>query len=78
VQVDPIKPILKAPKTKRLKLEYDVLPSNFAVKFTLRRYTAAHRTWRARQGLAPVQISAQRKRFLWDRGYIEGVFKGCL
>jgi hypothetical protein len=38
VQVDPIKPKLKAPGTKRLKLEYDELLSSFAFKFNLRRY----------------------------------------
>jgi hypothetical protein len=43
VQVDPIKPTLKAPGTKRLKLQYDILPSNFAVKFNLRCYTPAMR-----------------------------------
>jgi len=30
---------LKAPGTERFKLEYGELLSNFAVKFTLRRYT---------------------------------------
>jgi len=39
VQVDPIKPMLKAPGTERLKLEYDGTPSNFAFKFNLRRHT---------------------------------------
>jgi len=39
VQVDPIKPTLKAPGTKRLKLNYDKLLSNVAFKFNLRRYT---------------------------------------
>ena len=38
VQVDPIKPIWKAPKTKRLKLKYDEPPSKFAFKFNVRRY----------------------------------------
>ena len=38
VQVDPIKPTLKAPGTKRLKLKYNVLLSTFAFKFNLRRY----------------------------------------
>jgi hypothetical protein len=38
VQVDPIKPKLKAPGTKRLKLTYDQLLSSFAFKFNLRRY----------------------------------------
>jgi hypothetical protein len=39
VQVDPIKPTLKAPKSKRLKLKYDELLSNVASKFNLRRFT---------------------------------------
>jgi len=37
-QVDPIKPTLKAPGIKLLKLKYDKLLSNFAFKFILRRY----------------------------------------
>ena len=39
VQVYPIKPTLKAPETKRLKLNYDVTLSKFAFKFNSRRYT---------------------------------------
>ena len=39
VQVVPIKPTLKPPGTKRLKLKYDELLSNFAFNFNLRRYT---------------------------------------
>jgi hypothetical protein len=39
VQVDPIKPKLKAPGTKHLKLKCDMLLSTFAVKFNLRQYT---------------------------------------
>jgi hypothetical protein len=38
-QVDPIKPTLKAPGTKRLKLKYDEPLSKFAFKFNLRRYS---------------------------------------
>ena len=38
MQVDLIKPTLKAPGTKRLKLKYDELLSNVAFKFNLRRY----------------------------------------
>ena len=38
MQVDPIKPTLKAPGTKRLKLTYHKLLSSFAFKFNLRRY----------------------------------------
>ena len=39
VQVDPVKPTLKAPGTKRLKLKYVTSLSNFAFKFKLRRYS---------------------------------------
>ena len=38
MQVDPIKPTLKAPGTERLRLECDEPLSNFAFKFNLRRY----------------------------------------
>jgi len=38
VQVDPTKPTLKAHGTKRLKLKFALLLSNFAFKFNLRRY----------------------------------------
>jgi hypothetical protein len=41
VQVDPMKPTLKAHGTKRLKLNFDSLLSNFAFEFNLRRYTPA-------------------------------------
>ena len=33
VQVDPIKPTLKAPGTKRFKVKYDKLLSSFAFNF---------------------------------------------
>jgi len=39
VQVDPIKPVLKAPASKLLKLEDEEMLSNLAFKFSLRRYT---------------------------------------
>ena len=38
MQVDPIKPTLKPPGTKHLKLKRDVLLSSFAFIFDLRRY----------------------------------------
>jgi len=38
VLVDPIKPKLKPPGTKRLKLKCDILLSNSGFKFKLRRY----------------------------------------
>jgi len=39
VQVDPIKPTLKAPGNGRLKLKCDILLSSFAIRVNLRRYT---------------------------------------
>ena len=39
VQVDPMKPALKAPDSNRLKLEHEKTLSNFAFNFNLRRYT---------------------------------------
>ena len=38
MQVDSIKPMLKAPETKRLKLKCDDSLSNFGFKVNLRRY----------------------------------------
>jgi hypothetical protein len=43
MQVDPIKPTLKAPGTKILNLKYYKLLSGFAYKANLRRYTKATR-----------------------------------
>jgi len=39
VQVEPMKSMLKAPGTKRLKLHNDEPPPNVAFKFNLRRYS---------------------------------------
>ena len=39
VQLDPIKPMLKAPGTNRLKLKHDQPLSSFAFNFNLRLYT---------------------------------------
>jgi hypothetical protein len=44
VQVAPIKPPLKAPRTQLLELQYDELLSSLAFKFNLRRYTAVTST----------------------------------
>jgi hypothetical protein len=38
VPVDPTKPMLKPPGTKRSKLKYDESTYNFAFNFNLRRY----------------------------------------
>jgi len=43
-QVDPINPMLKASGTKRLKLKYNVSPSNCAFKSYLRRYAGEGNT----------------------------------
>ena len=40
MQVDPIKPTLKAPVFKRLKLEHEKPLSNFAFNFNLGSYNA--------------------------------------
>jgi hypothetical protein len=41
VQVHPMRPTLKAPGSKRLKLKYGEPLSNYAFNFNLRRYTSA-------------------------------------
>jgi hypothetical protein len=41
VQIEPMKLKLKAPGTKRLKLQYDTLLSSFASNYILRRYIKA-------------------------------------
>jgi hypothetical protein len=56
VQVDPIKPTLKAPGYKRSKLKYVELLSNFAFNFNLRRYTA----WTCRPTMPPMLV--------WENG----------
>ena len=56
MQVDPIKPALKAPGTKRLKLTYGMeLISKVAFKFKLRRYNQVLLTTND-QGLRFVKI----------------------
>ena len=51
MQVAPIKPTLKAPGTKRLKLKYDEALKNLAFNFNLRRYIKG--TWLAPAAAAP-------------------------
>ena len=48
MQVDPIKPALKAHGTKRLKLKCDKLLSSFTFKFNLRRYNVGIRNQKPR------------------------------
>jgi len=43
MQVEPMKPVLKAPGTKRLKLNHDEPLLNFAFNFNLRRYSQGAR-----------------------------------
>jgi len=85
VQVDPIKPTLKAPGTEHLKLKHEGLLSNVGFKFNLRRYTeggqgraggaerGGTRGAGGRQGLTLVHFSSQLKRSLWDKGCLGGV-----
>jgi len=40
--------------------------------------TRPARSTPSNQGLTLVHFSAQRERFLWDRGCIEGLSRGCL
>jgi hypothetical protein len=58
VQVAPIKPALKAPVTKRLKLKCDEPLLNFAFNSNLRRYTA--------EGHLNVLIWAREHHCRWD------------
>jgi hypothetical protein len=55
VQVEPIRPTLQAPGTKRLKPKHDKLLSSFAFNVNLRRYSwvAARRPRTARRWAAP-------------------------
>ena len=46
--------------------------------FTVPPPCASRRSDTPKQGLTLVHVSAQRKRFLWDRGCIEGFIRGCL
>jgi len=70
VHVQPINPMLKAPGSRRLKLEHEGLPSSFGFNLNLRRSTevAATLAWvaaaGARQGLTLVHCSAQPEPFL--------------
>jgi len=69
VQIDPIKPTLKAPGAKRLNLKYDELLSNVAFNFNLRRYILGQRfavnsMELLRQGLTLVHFSAQPEPYL--------------
>jgi hypothetical protein len=68
VQVVPIKPTLKPPGTKRLKLKYEELPLNFAFKFHSRRYTQAlnlyRHAWPSIFDGAPYSIGADARQGL--------------
>ena len=70
VQVDPIKPTLKAPEIKLQKCDGPL--SKFAFKSAIMgRYTKpAPAAPRSRQGLTLVQFSAQPKHLLLDRGCV--------
>ena len=52
MQVDPIKPTLKAPGSKRLKVEDEKLLSHYAFNFNLRRYVKDHIIFYAEEHLS--------------------------
>ena len=64
MQVVPIKPKLKPPGTKRLKLECDILLSTSAFKFNFRRFAQAVRDtqllWIPAAGLESLALAAPR------------------
>jgi hypothetical protein len=76
VQVPPIKPTLKAPGIKGLKLRCDDPPSNFAFKFNFRRYTPVRvedvTGASARTPGAGVSNSKDRSTLLHFRGIVPG------
>ena len=55
-----MKPALKAPRTKRLKLKCDIVLSIFAFKFNLRRYTKEEGKTRGGEGEAGAPPSVVR------------------
>jgi len=55
-----MKPKLKPPGTKRLKLQCDLLLSSYAFKFGLRRYTMAAEEWTARAEAAFREINTDK------------------
>ena len=64
MHLDPFKPALKAPGTKRLKLAHKKLLSNFALNFNLRRYYlgsagAAGEAAAAEQNLYEVRLAVE-------------------
>ena len=65
VQVDPMKPKLKPPGTKRLKPKCDTLPSISAFKFHLHHYTRATSSGRQRTH-NPSRSSARRAAAGWE------------
>ena len=66
MQVEPMKPTLKTPATKHMKLIYAELLSNFAFNVNLRRYPAddPRALQHQRQRLTLVHYSAQPESFL--------------
>jgi len=59
VQVDSMKPTLKAPGCKRSKLRYEELLSTFAFKFNLRRYNLGGFTADDEASVVKIQAAAK-------------------
>jgi len=64
VQLDPIRPLLKVPGTKRLTLNCDVLLSTSAFKFNLRRYIEDIDSLTLMEG---AELLWERDELLWER-----------
>ena len=82
MQVDPIKPKLKPPGTKRLNLNCDVLLSTYSFNLNLRRYIEYAAMFRElctgyRQELTLVHFSAQPKPF-WSTSHLPVGVSTCL
>jgi len=67
VQVDPLKPKLKPPGTRRLKLKCDTLLSTSAFKFYLRRYTWARSRASSAAAASRTSTSARSGTVGWCR-----------
>ena len=71
MQVNPIKPMLKPPGTKHLKLKYDELLSSLAFKFNFRRYTLVELNQRRQDLLIELKSYEQNSRTVTALGDTE-------
>jgi len=84
MQADPIKPKLKAPGTKRLKLKSDELLANFALTCNLRRYDEERQKgeenrqhWAMKCGVSSDHISVVAAYSAWDKERQDDKYQFC-